>query len=91
MLTVCFDVTLLLPIRMGNSTVGIGVDMSSGKLALDTCLFFLPIRLSSNLIRTTFGEYVSSSGSGVGRNPVTTPAAELTKPSITSISKSKEA
>jgi hypothetical protein len=25
-------------------------------------------------------EYVSSSGSGVGRNPVTTPAAELTKP-----------
>jgi hypothetical protein len=36
-------------------------------------------------------EYVSSSGSGVGRNPVTTPAAELTKPSVTSISKSKEA
>ena len=58
-----FEVTLLLlPIRMGNSTVGIGVDMSSSKIALDTRLFFLPIRSSSNLIRTNFGEYVSSQG-----------------------------
>jgi hypothetical protein len=36
---------------MGNSTVGIGVDMSSGKLALDTCLYFLPIPLDLEILR----------------------------------------
>ena len=73
----------------GASTVGMGIDSWSGKIPLEANLHFLPTLSSSNLISMYFGLKDSTGCSVVelyeGRNPVTDPAAEFTRPSDTSM------